>query len=123
MAVCVHVSFLCEGQGGDEPGQHHGGCALDVVVEASGLVSVALQQAEGIQVAEVFKLNNPHTYTHYKLMKATASIGLRNVCMYVPRLLACISTVSPYLSLQAAKNSATRSSYAALRSLGLFRPM
>ena len=61
---CVHISFLCEGQGGDEPGQHHGGCALDVVVEASGLVSVALQQAEGIQVTEVFKLNNPHTYTH-----------------------------------------------------------
>lgn len=64
--LCANIGFLCEGQGGDEPGQHHGGCALDIVVEASRTVSVALQQAEGVRVAEVFELNNPHTYIHYK---------------------------------------------------------
>ena len=65
VCVCLHanISFASEGQGGDEPGQHHGGRALDVVVEAGRAVPVALQQSEGVGVAEVLELTTPRDAT------------------------------------------------------------
>ena len=74
MSVCkANIRFLCEGQRGDEPGQHHGGGALDVVVEASRAVSVALQQAEGIRIAEVLELTTHHTTPHHITSRHTYS--------------------------------------------------